>query len=70
MLGIPISLVFVPGKEIPMSATLRSFEAGESVTPEQFLSRLTRLRAGSVAELSEVYMASDIQRRKVSLTTG
>ena len=70
MLGIPISLVFVPGKEIPMSATLRSFEAGESVTPEQFLSRLTRLRTGSVAELSEVYMASDIQRRKVSLTTG
>ena len=70
LLGVPITLVFVPGRELPMGATTRSFEAGETLSRERFLSRTTRIRTDTEEEMARVYLAADIQRRTIDTRTG
>ena len=70
LLGVPVTIVFIPGRELPMGSTVLSFVAGDDVTPEQFLSHLTRVRADTEEEIGGIYQASDVQRRKIDLQTG
>ena len=70
LLGVPVTIVFIPGRELPMSANVQTFMAGDDVTPEQFLGHLTRVRADTEEEIEGVYQASDVQRRKIDLQTG
>ena len=64
MLGLPVTTIFIPGKERPTGGS-RNYRAGQNVTADEFLSDLFHVSADTEDEIAAVYQATDIRRGTV-----